>query len=157
MKEIGPEITKGIYFVGACRRWPTPRPSSGQRKAESQKYVEKMTQYAANGKDVLGKGFAGAGFSSMMNIWMVATVAANGNPAAVTQDGFVKTFSGTANHHMWGGTGLDCAGAAKLAPYTAVCNSLVAAPAVGRREARLREEGLLGSALVGGTELDFGK
>ncbi len=154
MKEIG-DTTKGIYFVGGVAI-QSPDALSGQIKDEALTFQAKMKQYASD-PAAAGKGFGGAGFTVTMNIWMIATLQANGDPAKLDQAAFVKAFGATSNHHQWAGTGLDCAGGAKNAPYVAVCNSIVTASQWDGEKLVVKRQNFSGLGLVKGTELDFGK
>lgn len=156
MKEIGPAITKGIYFMGGASLL-TPEALKGQLKDEALTYAAKMEKYATGGKDTAGKGFATAGFTVMMQVWEILNESVAGDPTKVDGALFQKTLGETANHHQWGSTGLDCAGGAKLAPYVAVCNSTVTATQWDGEKFIPIKENFSGLALIKGTELDFGK
>ena len=115
-----------------------------------------MKQYASD-PAAAGKGFGGAGFTVMMNTCLIAAIAANGDPTMIDGAAFVKAFGDTSNHHQWAGTGLDCAGGAKNAPYIAVCNSIVTASQWDGEKLTAKRQNFSGLYLIKGTELDFGK
>ena len=155
MKEIG-DPAKGVYIVGGASIL-NPESLEGQLKTEALTYAEKMTKYATGGMETGGKGFATAGFATMMQVWEVASIAANGDPAKVDGAAFSKAMSETANHHAWGSTGLSCADGAKNAPYISVCNSTVTASQWDGSKLVVKRQNYSGLSLIKGTELDFGK
>jgi len=155
MKEIG-DATKGVYFVGGVGI-QAPESLSGQVKDEALKFQAKMVQYAEGGKDTAGKGFAGAGFTTMMQVWEIANEQAAGNPASLDGAKFAALMGATKNHHQWGGTGLSCSDGAANAPYVAVCNSTVTASQWDGAKLNPKRQNFSGLYLIKGTDLDFGK
>jgi branched-chain amino acid transport system substrate-binding protein len=153
MKELG-DITKGIYFVGSASVL-NPESLKGQLKAEAITYNAKMAQYSD--KETGGKGFATVGFESIMQIWEVATIGANGDPSKIDSAAFAAALAATKGHHAWGSTGLSCADGAANAPYVAVCNSIVTATQWDGAKLNTIKENFGALDLIKGTELDFGK
>ena len=157
MKELG-DVAKGIYFVGTgAASLNDPASFTGQQKFEAETYVSRMAKYAEGGADTAGKGFAGAGFTILMQIWEIMNEQANGDASKIDGTAFVKAMGATQNHHQWGGTGLSCADGVNNAPYVAVCNST--ANTLQWDGATLKETHPIfsGLHLIKGTDLDFGK
>ena len=155
MKELG-DITKGIYFTGGVSLL-NPESLTGQLKEEALTYAAKMKQYATGGSETAGKGFATAGFTVLMQVWEIATEQAAGDPTKIDGAAFAKLMGATSDHHQWGGTGLDCAGGTKNAPYIAVCNSLASTSQWDGTKLTSKRANYSGLYLLKGTELDFGK
>ena len=155
MKEIG-SSTKGVYFVGGVGI-QAPDSLTGQVKDEALQFQAKMKQYAEGGADTAGKGFAGAGFTSLMQVWEIANEQAAGDPTKIDGQAFSKLMGATKNHHQWGGTGLSCSDGAANAPYVAVCNSTVTASQWDGEKLVPERQNFSGLYLLKGTELDFGK
>ncbi len=156
MKEIGPEITKGIYFVGGASIL-NPESLEGQLKDEAITYAAKMAKYADGGAETAGKGFATAGFAVMMQVWEYTTIAANGDPSKVDGTAMTTLLGATSNAHSWGSTGMSCADGVKNAPYIAVCNSTVTATQWDGAALKTVRKNYTGLPLIKGTDLDFGK
>ena len=155
MKELG-DVAKGIYFVGSSSLL-NPESLSGQLKEEALTYAAKMKQYADGGSDTAGKGFATAGFTTMMQVWEVATLTANGDPTKIDGASFIAAMAATSGDHQWGATGLDCASGAKNAPYIAVCSPTVTASQWDGTSLVTKRKDYSGLYLIKGTDLDFGK
>jgi branched-chain amino acid transport system substrate-binding protein len=152
MKELG-DITKGIYFIGGASIL-NPESLKGQLKEEAITYAAKMKQYSSS--ETAGKGFATAGFAVMMQVWEIMNESAGTDASKFDGATFQKAMGATAGHHQWGGTGLDCVGGQKNAPYIAVCNSTVTATQWDGTSLKTVRENFSGLGLVKGTELDFG-
>ena len=155
MKELG-DVAKGIYFVGSSSLL-NPESLTGQLKEEALTYSAKMKQYAEGGSDTAGKGFATAGFTTMMQVWEVATLTANGDPTKIDGATFIAAMAATNGDHQWGATGLDCASGAKNAPYIAVCSPTVTASQWDGTSLVTKRKDYSGLYLIKGTDLDFGK
>jgi branched-chain amino acid transport system substrate-binding protein len=153
MKELG-DITKGIYFVGGASIL-NPESLKGQLKDEAVTYNAKMAQYSD--KETGGKGFATAGFASIMQVWEVGSSIVNGDLTKIDSAAFAAALAATKGHHAWGSTGLSCADGAANAPYVAVCNATVTATQWDGAKLSTIKENFGALDLLKGTELDFGK
>lgn len=150
-KEAG-DLAKGIYFVGATPITQTAN-LKGLLQDQSKVYLAKSDQYGA--KDEKFKGFATQGFLAMMNIWVVGSTAAKGNPSSLTAQGLEDAFAKTERQHSWGGSPLECTAAPK--PYISVCNSRVTTTQWNGSGYDLKRADYSGLYLIKGTELDFGR
>jgi len=121
----------------------------GQLQREAFVYNEKGAQYASDDTSV-GKGFGTQGFTGIMAIWMVANSIADN----LSGDALVSAFEATKDHHAFAGSGISCQDA--IAPYVAVCNSLVSASQWDGSQLVPMKDDFSGLDLVAGTELDFG-
>ena len=121
--EAAGDLAVGIYLTSTENGILNPLDGlSGQHLENATTYQTKASEYGLSDDDLF-KGFAGQGFSVMMNIWEAAhTVAGEGGEvsgesiaaAMAASDGTEPSF---------GGSPLDCSGAP--APYVAVCQSSI--------------------------------
>ncbi len=148
MGELGDKI-KGTYMIGSSSVLVPEALPPGQLQREAFVYNEKGAQYASDDTSV-GKGFGTQGFTGIMAIWMVANSIADN----LSGDGLVSAFEATKDHHAFAGSGISCQDA--IAPYVAVCNSLVSASQWDGSQLVPVKDDFSGLDLVAGTELDFG-
>jgi branched-chain amino acid transport system substrate-binding protein len=114
------DLAVGIYLTGTEKGLLVPLDSvEGEHLEEATIYQTKGLEYGMT-EDDLFKGFAGQGFSAVMNLWEVSktidgdvTGQSLGDALAAT-DGSVSAF---------GGSPLNCAGAPE--PYVSVCGSAI--------------------------------
>jgi len=153
MKDAG-DNAKGVYLVGGL---PLSQPQllEGLTKLESETYVAKMNSYG--GKDDLVKGFAGAGFTNLMNIWRIASehALAAGGTDKITSDSFVAYMREVANFHAFGAPPLDCKTAPS--PYKSVCASKVTAVQFDGANFTVKRKNFSGLYIVKDTPIDTGK
>ena len=122
----------------------------GQQLEDATTYQTKGAEYGMT-EDDLFKGFAGQGFSAIMNIWEAAQQV-DGDVTGQAISDVIAATDGTAP--AFGGPPLNCAGAP--APYIAVCSSDIAIVPMGRATKTARVSvipSLSGLDLVAGTEL----
>jgi branched-chain amino acid transport system substrate-binding protein len=116
--EAAGELAEGIYLTGTEKGLLVPLDSvEGEHLEDATTYQTKGLEYGLS-EDDLFKGFAGQGFTVIMNLWEASktidgdvTGAAIGEAIAAT-DGSASTF---------GGSPLNCAGAPE--PYVSVCSA----------------------------------
>ncbi len=148
MSELGDKI-KGVYLIGSSSILVPDALPAGQLQREARVYNEKGAQYASDDTSV-GKGFGTQGFTGIMAIWQIA----NSIAGDLSGESLVEAFEATKGHHAFAGSGISCQDA--IAPYVAVCNSLVSASQWDGSTLVPVKGDFSGLDLVAGTELDFG-
>ena len=147
MRDAG-DLAKGIYLTGTENGVLAPLEGlEGQHLDNATVYQTKGLEYGLS-EDDLFKGFAGQGFSIMMNIWEVA----NAIDGDVTGQSISDAFKATdGSNPAFGGSPLDCAGAPT--PYIAVCSSPISVAQWDGEKLVTVIDSLSGLDLVAGTEL----
>jgi branched-chain amino acid transport system substrate-binding protein len=147
MRDAG-DLAVGIYITGTENSVLAPLDGlEGQHLDNATTYQTKGLEYGLS-EDDLFKGFAGQGFSIMMNLWEVANAIDGDITGQSLSDAFAAT-DGSAP--AFGGSPLDCAGAP--APYIAVCSSPISVSQWDGEKLVTVIDSLSGLDLVAGTEL----
>lgn len=118
MGKLGDKI-KGIITIGGLSILD-PDALTGAYKTDALTYGTKMFTYSKDRK-LNGTGFATAGFSAIMTLWLVASEV----KGTLNAKSMVAILKDTNGHRAFGSTGLYCKLA--FAPYTSVCASQVSA------------------------------
>ena len=152
MGTLGAKI-KGTVIVGSASILdPTALPKGSRLQAEAEVYAVKAAKYSSDTTSA-GKGFGTAGFTGIMNIWLMANQAGGLKATGKTVGTFISKTSG---HHTFAGTGLDCKNARKNAPYVATCNTTVSAQMWNGSKLKgiPAWQNFSGLDLIGGTDFD---
>jgi branched-chain amino acid transport system substrate-binding protein len=148
--EAAGDLADGIYMTGSVNGILSPLEGlEGEQLEYATTYQTKGAEYGMS-EDDLFKGFAGQGFSAIMNIWE-ASLKVDGD---VTGQSISEVIAATdGSEPSFGGPPLNCAGAP--APYIAVCSSEVAIDQWDAASGTLVNviPSLSGLDLVAGTEL----
>jgi branched-chain amino acid transport system substrate-binding protein len=145
------DLAKGIYITGTENAVLSPLDQiEGLHLEYATTYQTKGLEYGLT-EDDLFKGFAGQGFSAIMNIWEQAQTI----DGDVTGEAISAAFAATdGSQPAFGGSPLDCAGAPE--PYVAVCSSSVSITQWDGTQLVPVIPALSGLDLVAGTELKPG-
>jgi branched-chain amino acid transport system substrate-binding protein len=145
------DLAKGVYLTGTENGLLSPLDGlEGQHLDNATTYQTKGLEYGLS-EDDLFKGFAGQGFSVIMNIWEQSQSIDGDVTGRAISEAFAAT-DGSAP--AFGGSPLDCSGAP--APYIAVCSSPISVSQWdGEKLVRVIDR-LSGLDLVAGTELKPG-
>ena len=148
------DLAKGIYFVGAAgSTFGDPETiDNAVDKFEAEIYQTKAVEYGLPEPDVF-KGFAGAGWNTMLTIWETANLIVL-DGGEVSGETIAEAFAATDGDHAFGSTPLSCSTAAP--PYVAICNALVAATTWDGEKLVPANPLFTGVDLVAGTELKPG-
>lgn len=145
----------GVAVMGtASLTDPTIYKAGSLKRIEAEIYNAKMAAYDTTATDAT-KGFANAGFTSLMQIWQMA------NKDGASADGLSVTsaLSLTNGHHAFGGNPLACQASSK--PYQSVCNPTNTASRWDSKAKKLVPivgyEAFSGLDLIGGTTLRTGR
>ena len=148
--EAAGDLADGIYITGSVNSVLSPLDSlEGEHLEYATTYQTKAAEYGMSPDDIF-KGFAGQGFSSIMNIWEAAQQVDGDVTGAAIRDVLAATDG---SRPSFGGPPLNCKAAP--APYIAVCSSDVAIDQWNAETKQLENviPNLSGLDLVAGTEL----
>jgi branched-chain amino acid transport system substrate-binding protein len=150
MKAAG-DLAKGIYLTGTENGVLSPLEGlEGQALDNASTYQTKGKEYGLSDDDLF-KGFAGQGFSVIMNIWEVTQTIDGDVTGAKISEALAATDG---SNPAFGGSPLNCSGAPS--PYVAVCSSPISVSQWDGEKLVLVQASLSGLDLVAGTELKPG-
>jgi branched-chain amino acid transport system substrate-binding protein len=148
------DLAKGVYFVGSAGTVLNDPDSITDPVSsyEASVYQSKPSEYGL-AADQLKKGFATAGFISLMSLWELSSeIVVNGDE--VNSETLAEAYKVTDGQHLFGSTPLSCATAPE--PYTAVCNAQVSITQWDGTKLNTVVPLLSGIDLVAGTEIKPG-
>lgn len=154
MEKFGKSIDGVVVMGTASLTDPTIYKAGSLKRIEAEIYNAKMAAYDTTATDAT-KGFANAGFTSLMQIWQMA----NKDGASVDGLSVTSALSLTNGHHAFGGNPLACQASSK--PYQSVCNPTNTASRWDSKAKKLVPvvgyEAFSGLDLIAGTTLRVGR